>query len=176
VKRSLLLNSDWTPLHFLSDTDAITLFYKGRAEVVQSFSTGLASEWDEVWSSPSTSIHIPATLRLKKYVHKKWKPPRFRKRVLFNRDGWKCQYCGEKVNLSTVEVEHIMPQSRGGGTNWLNCVSSCHSCNKRKDNKTPEEAGMRLLKKPAVPTSLHFWDAMKSDVWHADWNTFLPHE
>lgn len=175
MKRSLLLNSDGTPLHFLSDTDAITLFYKGRADVVHSL-VGGASEWDEVWSSPSTSIHIPATLRLKKYVHKKWKPPRFRKRVLFNRDAWKCQYCSVKLNYETIEVEHVMPQSRGGGTTWLNCVSSCHSCNKRKDNKTPEEAGMRLLKKPAVPTSLHFWDAMKSDVWHPDWEMFLPHE
>ena len=173
MTRVLLLNSDYTPLHFLCDTDAITLFYKGRAEVVLSFETGEASEWDEVWSSPSTSIRIPATMRLKKYVHKKWKPPRFRKRVLFNRDGWKCQYCNCKLNYSTIEIEHVLPSSRGGKTSWLNCVSACKPCNKKKKNMTPDEAGMPLLRKPSIPTPLHFWDATKSDGWHADWGSFL---
>jgi len=173
VKRALLLNSDYTPLHFLSDEDAIILFYKGRAEVVASFSTGMPSQWDEVYNSPSTAIHVPATMRLKKYVHKKWKPPRFRKKVLFNRDGWRCQYCGTKLNAHTVEVEHVMPRSRGGPTSWLNCVTACKACNKRKLNMTPEEAGMPLLKKPANPTPLHFWDAARSEAWHPDWEQYL---
>jgi 5-methylcytosine-specific restriction endonuclease McrA len=176
VKRALLLNSDYSPLHFVSDTDAIILFYKGRAEVVPSSTTGLPSEWDEVFNSPSTSIRVPATMRLLRRVNKKWKPPRFRKKVLFNRDGWKCQYCGTKLNWQTIEIEHILPSSRGGQTTWLNCVSACKSCNKRKANKTPEEAGMRLLKKPANPSSLHFWDALKTDCWCSDWDDYIPRD
>ena len=174
MKRALLLNSDYTPLHFLSAEDAIILFYKGRAEVVDSYTTGTPSEWDEVYNSPSTSIHVPATMRLKRYVHKKWKAPRFRKSVLFNRDGWRCQYCGAKLNYHTVEVEHVVPHSRGGNTSWLNCVAACRPCNKRKGSMTPEEAGMPLLRKPTVPTPLHFWDVARSDSWHADWDQFLP--
>lgn len=173
MKRALLLNSDYTPLHFLSDTDAIILFYKGRAVVVEG-ADGNPSEWDETFTSPSTSIHVPATMRLLKRVNKKWKPPRFRKKVLFNRDNFECQYCGVKLFWETIEIEHIMPSSRGGPTSWLNCVASCKPCNKRKANKTPEEAGMKLRKKPAIPTSLHFWDAHRSSVWHPDWALFLP--
>jgi 5-methylcytosine-specific restriction endonuclease McrA len=176
MKRALLLNSDYAPLHFVSDMDAIILFYKGRAEVVASLETGLPSEWDETFSSPSTSIRVPATMRLLKRVNKRWKPPRFRKKVLFNRDGWRCQYCNTKLGWSTIEVEHVLPTSRGGQTSWLNCVAACKPCNSRKDNRTPEEAGMPLRKKPAYPSSLHFWDAMRSDSWHPDWDHYVPRD
>jgi 5-methylcytosine-specific restriction endonuclease McrA len=182
VKRALLLNADWTPMHFMSDVRAFRLLMLGRAEVVIDFQTGLPSVWDdEAFTSPGPTIGsplkqvpIPATIRLRKFVHKRWKPPRFRKKVLFNRDGWRCQYCGDKLGWDTIEIEHVMPVSRGGQTTWLNCVATCKPCNSEKDNRTPEEAGMRLLKKPAVPSALHFWDAMKSDSWCPTWDTFIP--
>lgn len=174
MKRALLLNSDYSPLHFVSDQEAIILFYKGRAEVVNSFQTGMPSEWEEVFSSPSTSLHVPATMRLLSYVNKKWKPPRFRKKVLFNRDNWTCQYCGSKVRGVAAEVEHVVPQSRGGATSWLNCVTACRPCNKKKGNQTPEEAGMPLRRKPTNPSAIHFWDAARSDAWCVDWDCFLP--
>lgn len=173
MKRALLLNSDFTPLHFISDFDAITLYYKGRAEIISGVD-GSPSVWDETFSSPSTSIQVPATMRLLKRVHKKWRQPRFRKKVLFNRDGWKCQFCSLKLNWETVTIDHVVPSSRGGGTSWSNCVTACKSCNKRKSNRTPDEAGMRLLSRPEPPSSLHFWDVMKSDVWHDDWAIYLP--
>jgi len=184
--RALLLNADWTPLHFLPDWRAVRLLMpdvhgKIRAEIVYDFQTGEPAVWDEGFTSPGAtpdaplkSFPIPATLRLKKYVNKKWKPPRFRKKVLFNRDNWKCQYCGTKLGWHNIEIEHVMPSSRGGETTWLNCVSACKPCNKRKKNNTPEEAGMPLLRKPSIPTPLHFWDAFKSDAWHPSWDTFIP--
>jgi 5-methylcytosine-specific restriction endonuclease McrA len=172
MKRALLLNHDYVPLHFLNDVDAIILFYKGRAEIV-SGSDGKPSVWNETFKSPSTTIHVPATMRLLKKINKKWKQPRFRKKVLFNRDNWSCQYCSEKLYWDSVTIDHVMPSSRGGQTSWLNCVASCKQCNKSKANKTPEEAGMKLLKKPTVPTSFHFWDTMSSSVWHNDWKMFL---
>jgi 5-methylcytosine-specific restriction endonuclease McrA len=179
--RALLLNADWTPLHFISDCRAVLLLLKERAEVVNDFQTGEAAYWNEVFTSPGPSpdaplkkIQVPATLRLKKFVHKKWKPPRFRKKVLFNRDEWKCQYCGVKLHWHNIEIEHIVPSSRGGKTTWLNCVAACKACNKKKANRTPEEAGMTLLKKPMNPTPLHFWDALNSNSWHDSWNAFIP--
>ena len=172
MRRALLLNADYTPLHFISDIDAVTLFYKGTAEVMVGLD-GKPAVWDDVFRSPSTSIRVPATMRLLKRINKRWKPPRFRKKVLFNRDGWRCQYCGTKLGWSNIEVEHVMPSSRGGPTSWLNCVAACKPCNKRKRNQTPEEAGMPLLVRPTVPTALHFWDAMRSNDWHESWDAFI---
>ena len=176
MKRALLLNSDYTPLHFISDWRAIRLLMNGRAHIVSNFETGVQSVWDEAFTSVSQTIYIPATLRLNKYVHKKWKAPRFRKKVLFNRDGWKCQYCGVLLNWANITIDHVLPSSRGGATSWLNCATACRPCNRKKDDRTPEEAGMKLLKKPTNPTALHFWDALKTDCWHDDWNSFIPRE
>lgn len=172
MKRALLLNSDYTPIKFISDVAAITLFYKQRIEIVTN-ENGDLSQWNEEFNSPSTSIKIPATVRLLKRVNKKWKVPRFRKRVLYNRDNWQCQFCGVGLNWKTITVDHVLPSSRGGDSSWLNCVAACKSCNRHKSNKTPEEAGMMLLNKPTVPNSFHFWDLQKSSAWHDDWNIYL---
>lgn len=173
MKRALLLNSDYTPLRFISDMDAITLYYKGRAEVVVG-SSGRPSEWDEFFASPSTKIAVPATMRLHRRVNKRWKPPRFRRKVLFSRDGYTCQYCGEGLSHGDITIDHVMPSSRGGQTEWLNCVSACRSCNKRKADRTPSEAEMRLLKKPSIPSALDFWNSNRSSSWHDDWDCYLP--
>lgn len=173
MKRALLLNSTYEPLHFVSDIDAIILLYKGLVEVV-SGEDGNPSVWDETFRSPSVEWHVPATIRLLHHVKRRWKPPRFRRKVLFNRDNWRCQYCSSKLNNDTVTIEHVFPSSRGGTTSWKNCVAACKQCNKKKANKTPEEANMKLLKQPAEPSTLHFWDAQKSNVWHPDWELFLP--
>lgn len=173
MKRVLLLNSSWEALNFISDERAIRLMIKGRAEVVTNME-GKRSVWSDAhFATPSTKIEVPATLRLSKRVNRRWKPPRFRKKVLFNRDGWTCQYCGEKLNWDTIEVEHIMPTSRGGLTTWANCVAACKPCNKGKANMTPEEAGMKLLSVPQNPNALHFWDLGRSAAWHPDWETFI---
>lgn len=72
--------------------------------------------------------------------------------LLFRRDHNMCAYCGT-VHATTHKLtrDHIMPWSRGGKNVWTNVVSACKSCNVRKDNKTPEEAGMKLLYVPYVP-------------------------
>jgi 5-methylcytosine-specific restriction endonuclease McrA len=172
MKRALLLNADYSPIKFISDVAAITLFYKERAEVVHGMN-GKLSQWDDEFKSPSTSIRVPATIRLLKRVSKKWKVPRFRKKVLFNRDNWSCQFCAVPLNWKTITVDHILPSSRGGASSWLNCVVACKSCNRFKSNRTPEEAGMTLLQKPTVPNSFHFWDLQKSSDWHSDWDIYL---
>lgn len=172
MKRALLLNADYTPLHFISDVDAIVLLYKGRAEVIVGANDTL-SEWDETFRSPSMSIRVPATMRLLRRVPRKWKQPRFRKRVLFNRDNWQCQFCGAKLNSDTITVDHIVPTSRGGTTTWLNCVAACRGCNRKKANAPLESCGLTLLRRPTIPTPLHFWDSLRSAVWHSDWDTFL---
>ncbi len=180
MTRALLLNADWSPLHFISDVKAVILVYKGRAEVISCSGDGQLSLWDTDFTSAGPVLgqdpvrhEVPATLRLLNQVKKKWKAPRFRKKVLFNRDDWSCQYCGKQLSWDSVTIDHVMPSSRGGQTTWLNCVTACKQCNKHKANKTPEEAEMRLRKTPAVPNSLHFWDAMRSNVSHPDWDMFI---
>lgn len=172
MKRALLLNADWTPLHFVTDVKAIYLVLKERAEVI-ALADGQPSLWSESFTTPNITIALPATLRLFNRVNKKWKPPRFRKKVLFNRDNWQCQYCGVELTWESVSIDHVLPSSRGGQTSWHNCVASCKPCNRKKGDSTPEEASMHLHVKPALPKAMHFWDAMRSNSWHPDWNHFI---
>jgi 5-methylcytosine-specific restriction endonuclease McrA len=161
----LLLNGSREPLSFISEESAIVLVLKGRVEIL--------SEWaDAPIRSAHASWSVPAVIALKRYITKRWHAPRFRRRALFNRDGWTCQYCGDAVLPRTAEVEHVLPASRGGRTTWKNCVTACRKCNKRKRDKTPAEAEMPLLAEPREPHPLHFLDAASRSVWHDSWNDY----
>jgi hypothetical protein len=173
MKRALLLNASYEPLNFISDERAMRLLMKGRAEIITNME-GKRSVWmGAYFVTTNTKFEVPATIKLITRINRKWKPPRFRKKVLFNRDGWKCQYCNSKLLWNTATIEHVHPQSRGGQTTWLNCVAACKPCNKKKANMTPDEAGMRLLKAPKEPNALHFWDVSRSSSWHPDWVMFI---
>jgi len=167
MRRVLLLNGSREPLDFISLEHAMFLLVKGRIEVLDTWS-------DAVFSSASQTWQAPALAALRRYVRRPRRPPRFRRRALFNRDGWTCQYCGDPVLPKTAEVEHIMPESRGGRRTWTNCVTACRSCNKKKRNRTPEEADMRLLTVPREPHPLHLLDQESRSYWHPSWDGYLP--
>lgn len=174
MKRSLLLNSDWTPLNFVSDVRAFNLVYRGRAEVV-SITDG-PSEWIDKIGSVSKQYKIPATIRLKSRISRRWHSaaPRFKKWVLFNRDEWKCQYCGVKLEWKNITVDHVVPRCMGGQTSWSNCVVACKPCNHKKGSKLLSDVDMKLAKKPMNPSINHFWDLHRSSTsWHADWDYFF---
>ena len=78
--------------------------------------------------------------------------PAFGKDKLFRRDRHTCAYCGLCLHERELSCEHIVPQSRGGGWTWMNLVTACGPCNRRKADRTPEEARMPLLYLPYVPS------------------------
>lgn len=77
--------------------------------------------------------------------------PLLTNRTLFQRDRNLCMYCGELFPASLLTRDHVLPVSRGGRSVWENCVTACRGCNQRKDDRTPEEAGMKLLAVPFTP-------------------------
>lgn len=171
MKMSLLLNDDYSPLNFVSPIRALTLLFRGSAEVV---SVDGPSMWDITYATTSREYKAPATLRLKRRVPRIEVPPRFRRKALFNRDNWQCQYCGVDLDDDTVTIDHIIPKTRGGPRSWKNCVTACKKCNLKKGSKALSESGLRLLKNPASPKIHHFWDIRKKNFeWHSDWIHFL---
>lgn len=125
---------------------AVTLVFLGKAEVLE--------EYEATVSSPSVTIQLPAVVRLKKHVSRMKKDVKFSRSNIYERDGYRCSYCGERKPTSQLNYDHVVPRSRGGKTVWENIVTSCIRCNLRKDNKTPEEAGMHLRRKPVRPRTL----------------------
>lgn len=99
--------------------------------------------------SVSSEVQAPAVLKMKKYVKPRvHRGVRLCRENIFLRDGHSCQYCSKKLALRDLTLDHVFPLSRGGGTSWENLVSACHPCNRKKGNRTPDEARMPLLSRP----------------------------
>lgn len=144
--RTLLLNSWMMPHAVLNWNEAVTLVYQEKVDVLE--------EYDETVSSPSTTYFVPAVMRLRKTVASVKKGVKFSRVNVFTRDGFRCQYCGEKKNMKELNYDHVIPRRQGGPTVWENIVTSCYPCNDRKGGRTPEQAKMFLLRKPAKPHAL----------------------
>lgn len=146
--RTLVLNASYEPLHVVSWEKAVCLIFASKAEVV--------SEYHNFVRSVSRSIKLPKVIRLYNYVHKikQLGAAKCNRRNIFIRDLFLCQYCGIKVTARNATLDHIVPRSRGGSSDFLNLVTCCEHCNRKKGAREPGQAGMRLLKKPAVPRLL----------------------
>ena len=155
MEKVLVLNSDYTPINVTTLIRGFILVDKGKAEVLKSGKTPIVSGHKEYLR--------PLVIRLLSYVRFRVKPLKINRQRIFKRDGFKCSYCGISKNLT---IDHILPKSRGGGNTWLNLTTCCKNCNRVKDNKTPEEANMRLINKPFEPSLFsEVINPSISDIW-----------
>ncbi len=120
------------------------------------------------------SLRVPRVLHLRRYDRVRRPIIRLTRQNVMLRDAHQCQYCGRRPPVRDLNIDHVMPRSRGGATSWENLVACCHPCNNRKGNRTPEEAGMKLLRQPrpfSLHTSRHLMRMLgKSD---AQWRKYL---
>lgn len=144
--QTLILNSWYMPHNIIPWQEAVTLLYLGKIEVV--------SEYEDVIASPSIAIRAPAVVRLKRFKGSHRKGVKFSRHNVHVRDNFTCAYCGFKGGRRSLNFDHVLPRSRGGKTTWENIVSSCIPCNGKKRNRTPEEAGMKLIYQPVRPKAL----------------------
>jgi 5-methylcytosine-specific restriction endonuclease McrA len=137
-----VLNATNEPLTTVSIQRATVLQIIGKAEAVQ-------TELGKFVRSEHLSLPLPKIIRLTRYVYIPWRAQlaSFTRAGVLKRDAWTCQYCGK---LATT-MDHVLPRSRGGRTTWYNCVAACSECNRRKGNRTPEEANLKLRRKPFQP-------------------------
>jgi len=143
---TLVLNSSYEPLSVSNWQDAVSLIVSGKAHVVE--------EYDQVVRSAYLTMRIPAVVKLTTYVQKPVKALKFSRSNIYARDGYKCQYCLVKCQTDELTYDHVVPRSQGGTTIWTNIVSCCYDCNSKKGGRTPEQARMKLHKKPVRPKSV----------------------
>lgn len=141
---ALVLNADYRPLSYYPLSlwpwqDAVKAAYMDRVDIV--------AEYDTIVRSPSIEIRIPSVVVLKDYVRPQ-KRVAFTRFNLFLRDEFRCQYCGDKKELT---FDHVIPRASGGVTSWQNVVAACSPCNLRKGSKSLQKAHMHLRKPPRQP-------------------------
>lgn len=169
----LKLNSAYMPVDIIDWEEAVDLWTKKKAEILDTYEdrilhtgnrfekpefgvndTFIRSIYDEKLESWKTAMEMPAVIRLLDFVSPKKQIKffeSFTRQNVYYRDGGKCMYCGEPVSRNSFTFDHVIPKSRGGKTVWQNIVCCCLQCNAKKDNKTPREAGMKLIQKPYAP-------------------------
>jgi 5-methylcytosine-specific restriction endonuclease McrA len=117
------------------------LVLKDKAEVL--VSNGM------VFHSERLEIVAPSVVKLRYFVRIPYRAhAALTRRAVFARDHWICQYCGKAAE----NVDHVIPKSQGGEHVWENVVAACRRCNSRKENRLPHEAGLRLARKPFIPS------------------------
>jgi 5-methylcytosine-specific restriction endonuclease McrA len=159
----LVLNATYEPINVCTVRRAVVLLLKEKAEIIEQ------GEWE--LRSATRSVTRPVVIRLVSYVrvprdtHRR----KITRRAVFARDDWTCQYCGARSNLT---VDHVIPRSKGGSSNWENIVASCAPCNLRKGNALPRQAGMRLQRQPRTP-SPHVFIHVASPTIPPAWRQYL---
>ncbi len=192
----LVLNKFFVAMNVISVRRAITLLYKNSAEVVSiddgKFSSYNLNTWQDIsmlklqhglpkeneasWiRTVSIDIQVPKIIRLLFYENTPRWGVKFNRRNIFARDGNRCQYCGKKFPTSELSLDHVVPRARGGRATWTNIVCACTDCNKRKGGKTPEEAGLRLIRKPFVPKHSPIITLKLGSDKYSSWKQFLDH-
>ncbi len=121
----------------------------------------------------SLEIRVPKIIRLVVYDKLPKANIKFNRKNIFARDKNKCQYCGKKVPTSELSLDHVIPRTQGGTSNWKNIVCACTNCNKNKGGRRPEEAGMKLICRPVKPRHCPIIQLKLGSNKYNSWKQFL---
>ncbi|QDV75338.1 HNH endonuclease [Botrimarina mediterranea] len=192
----LVLNRQYMAIHVIDVRRAFTLLLRELAEVIH-IEDGQYANYDfDSWRDLSAlraqfpedmepdphadwvrsinfQIQAPRILRLLHYDRVPRQRVRLNRRNLFARDGGKCQYCNKTFPTSELSIDHVVPSCRGGETTWENVVCACVRCNVRKGGRTPDEAGMKLAKKPVRPKRSPLLAIKLGNPKYVSWRTFV---
>ena len=190
----LVLNKFFAAVHVVNAKRAFAMLCKESAEVV-SLDDGHYNSYDftswvdvsafkaecelpdedryESIKTFSLEIRVPKIIRLVVYDKLPKATIKFNRKNIFARDKNRCQYCGKKVPTSELSLDHVIPRTQGGTSNWKNIVCACTNCNKRKGGRRPEEAGMKLICKPVKPNHCPLIQLKLGSNKYNSWKQFL---
>lgn len=187
----LVLNKHYLAVRVTSARRAFILLSRGMAEVIH-VDEGRYANFDfDSWAEISElqrefeaeqhdwvktvrfDIAVPKIIRLVGYDKLPQQSVKLNRRNLFARDGNKCQYCGDSFPTNDLTIDHVKPRAQGGGESWTNLVCACVPCNARKGGRTPEQASMRLMRKPVRPKRNPLIALRLGQDKYASWKAFL---
>ncbi len=178
----LVLNRHFQPVHITNAKRAFSLLYQGVACALdrqfRSFDFEMWAELsaemdDDVLHTVSRAIRVPRVIVLQIYDRIPKTKVRFSRHNIYMRDGNTCQYCGRAMPRTELNLDHIVPRSQGGRTTWENVVCCCVDCNLAKGARTPDQAGVKLLKPPVRPRWTPTFRGAGGAVRYREWLPFL---
>lgn len=187
----LVLNKAYVAVRVISAKRAFGLLVRNIAEVID-VDDGRYANYDfESWTEIARlraefereqhdwvrtvrmDIAVPRIIRLLGYDRLPNQQVRLNRRNLFARDRNQCQYCGHHFPTSELSIDHVVPRTQGGGDTWENLVCSCVRCNARKGGRTPDQAGIALIRRPVRPKRNPLITLRLGSEKYASWKSFL---
>ena len=140
----LKLDSSFKPVEVISWQEAVVLTWLNKA---------WAAEYTDKWvHSAKKAFQIPSVIVLFRYIDEKFfQVPCVRRNILL-RDDFHCQYCGNRFKEDDLTIDHVHPRSKGGKNDWDNVATACRDCNQKKGDHMPENAPVKIIKKPTAPS------------------------
>jgi len=158
---TLVLNRNWQPVNVATVARVLVMLWNETARVVDptDYQQYGWSEWSKVVPqgdepfirAVAFRLRVPEVVTLTGYDRVPSSAVTFSRRNIFKRDRYTCQYCGIQPGSGELTLDHVVPRSHGGQSTWENCVLACVECNKRKADRTPDQASMRLRTRPVRP-------------------------
>ncbi|HEX4143520.1 MAG TPA: HNH endonuclease [Pirellulales bacterium] len=178
---TLVLNRNWQPVNVATVERALVMLWNESARVVDPADFRLYdwADWSRLHPAEGElfiravrmRLRVPEVITLSGYDRLPTAAVAFSRRNVFKRDHYTCQYCGVRPGTEELSIDHVVPRSQGGTSAWGNCVLACVACNKRKADRTPEQAGMRLRKPPVRPTWKPVYAAHRVRI--ESWSKFI---
>ena len=167
-RQVLLLNSSWEVMRIIGWQRAVNLYFTHKAVTP----TG----HDDFYSITTNGgvYTLPSVLVLKSYVNIPYHSLIPSRKNIFRRDGLICQFTGKQLTFSNATIDHVLPTSRGGVHSWENCVTCDRKVNQKKGDRTPAEAGLKLLQKPKKPSRAGLVLGLHRN--EERWHNFMPKE
>lgn len=180
----LVLNKNWEAIRVVPSLRAMVYLVRGAAEAVDEDSQQYNfASWSELSrhkaqfcpddhtfiTTVRDRLMIPAIIRLLRSNRSMPHRTRLTRRNIYTRDGNTCQYCGKEFSTYDLNLDHVIPRCQGGRSTWGNLVCSCIPCNTMKGGRTPEQAGMTLIRRPSpllIPAGL-------PQRVHRSWESFI---
>lgn len=179
--KSLVLNRTFLPVHVTSVRRAFSLLYRGVARAVdEHYQTFDFADWASVSTldrdavgTARGAVRVPRVILLVAFDRVPRREVRFSRHNIFLRDGNACQYCGRRKPRHELNLDHVVPRSRGGLTTWENIVCACLECNRLKGGRSPDDAGMKLRRRPRRPAWTPFIARTLAGTSYREWQPFL---
>lgn len=168
MRQVLLVDKNYIALSIISVKKAIKLIVKGKAEEIDSVGKIYVQCINKQFSI-STILRLMISVPWRAHESR----GKFCRKNIAIRDSYSCQYCGIKIGKNGGTIDHVMPVSRGGKTDYTNCVLCCKSCNSIKRDRTPEQAGMPLKSKPRKPGFASIYKQYLSAEYPPEWATYI---
>lgn len=159
----LVLNKSYIPIHIVDWKKGMSLIFQENAKPLDQdlilysfqewllFSTDYISKNYPKINTTKYEIAIPEIILLKNFDRLPHRDVKYSRQTLFERDGYKCYLCNNIFERKDLTVDHVIPRSKGGVTNWSNTITCCKNCNSIKSNKYLHELNLKPFFMPKKP-------------------------